>query len=265
MTRGRFGGASAVAARAAIAALAIAAAGCAKPPPRPPVLLQPDWTRARGELASMRGQVAIHPYVEVIRVALREPRTGRVLEGRGAVAVDPRRAMRMILVGPGGRTALDVWLTHDAWRFSVPALDLTQRGDRRKPTYDVPIGFFRWWFLEPLEGRLLTVVPEPGRDEPPTFVLRDDGATVLLRELPERGAAERAARGLRHFVAERREDGDLDRLEWVSKTLRPGAGDRARYQQRTTGLEVEVLVEEVSQEPPDPAAFIDPDDRGVSL
>ena len=250
--------------RAALAS-ALAAGGvtgCATPaPPRAPSILQADWARARGELASMREQVAVRPYVEVIRVALREPRTGKVLEGRGAVAVDPHRAMRMILVGPGGRTALDVWVTRDAWRFSIPALDLTQRGDRRRPTYDVPIGFFRWWFLEPLDGRLLTVVPGGARGEP-TFVLRDDAATVLLHQVPRRGGAERE---LRHFVALRREGGDVDRLEWVSKTLRPGAGDRARYQQRTTGLEVEVLVEEVSQEPPDPAAFIDPDNPGVQL
>src|SRR5882672_3564963 len=107
-------------------ALAVAAlAGCARTPAPPAVEpTQSEWTRAREELAKMRDEAPREPYVELIRVAMREPRSGRVIEGRGAVAVDPRRAVRLVLLGPGGRTALDVWVTAEAWRFAVPALDM---------------------------------------------------------------------------------------------------------------------------------------------
>jgi len=241
---------------------ALFAAGCAKePPPRAPIVSQADWTRARQDLAKMRSEVPNEPYVELIRVALREPRTGKVIEGRGAVAVDPRRAVRLVLLGPGGRTALDVWVTHDAWRFAVPALDMIRRGESDKPTYDVPVGFFRWWFLEPLDGRLLSIVPPDRRDER-VFVLRDGNATVTLQHLPRR-----------HYVAVRREvfsaapsrEMEVDRLEWVARRVQPGPGDRAVYTQRSTGLQLEIEVEALSQESPDPAAFIDPDARGVAL
>ncbi len=241
--------------RAAIAAIALTSLlGCASsaPPPRP--IDQATWLAARARLADLRAAAEIgRPYVEVIRVAVREPRTGRVLEGRGAVAVDPHRAMRMILIGPGGSTALDVWATKDAWRFSVPGLEMTRRG-KREASADLPIGFFRWWFIEPLDGRLLSV-HEQARGE--VFVLREREATVVLQALEEGGR--------RHFVAVRREGGARDRLEWVARRVRPGSGDRARYTQLGTGLEVEVLVEAVSADPPDAAAFVDPDDPGLKL
>ncbi|WP_394828843.1 hypothetical protein [Pendulispora albinea] len=258
---------------AALAALVLAAnAGCSrKPVPVVPVS-QADWTHARAELAKMRSDTPREPYVELIRVALREPRTGKVIEGRGAVAVDPRRAMRLVLIGPGGRTALDVWVTHDAWRFSVPALDLTRRGDDGKRTYDVPVGFFRWWFLEPLDGRLLSIAPD--RRGGRVFVLRDGRATVTLHDLPHRAARASGPSTARHFVAVRREaidagdasgEMDVDRLEWVARAVRPGAGDRAFYTQRSTGLQIEIQVEALSDQSPDPAAFVDPDARGLAL
>ncbi|WP_394850317.1 hypothetical protein LZC95_23025 [Pendulispora brunnea] len=246
---------------AAIALVALA--GCAKePPPRLPIVSQADWTRAREDLKKMRSEVPSEPYVELIRVALREPRTGKIIEGRGAVAVDPRRAVRLVLLGPGGRTALDVWVTHDAWRFAVPALDLIRRGESDKPVYDVPVGFFRWWFLEPLDGRLLSIVLPENRHDERVFVLRDGNATVTLQHLPRR-----------HYVAVRREvfstepsrDMEVDRLEWIARRVQPGPGDRAVYTQRSTGLQIEIEVEALSQESPDPAAFIDPDARGVAL
>ena len=234
-----------------VALAVLGSIGCtpARAPAKP--VSQAIWADARAALVTMRSDAPDKPYVQLIRVALREPRSGRVLEGRGAVAVDPHRAMRMVLVGPGGRTALDVWVTKDAWRVAIPALELVRRGHRGEVTYDLPVGFFRWWFLGPLDGRLLSADAD-GRGH--TWILRDGGATVSLREL-----------GPHHFVALRRESTDVDRLEWVARSLRPSAGDRARYLQRITGLEVEVLVESLAPDPPDPAAFVDPDDMGVTL
>lgn len=256
------------------ACVALGALGCGTRAraSEPLVVSQADWTRDRARLEGMRRGLPSEPYVQVIRVRLREPTTGKVLEGRGAVAVDPKRAMRLVLVGPGGSTALDVWLTREAWRFAIPAIDMVRRGEAKEPkgksesasgddddeTRGLPIGFFRWWFLEPLDGRLLATVPDPhgGRG----FILREDAATVTLWQAPPpRGSARR------HYVAVRREAQDVDRLEWLALGMQPRPGDRALYVQRATGLKVEIVVEALSPAPPDPEAFMDPDGQGLAL
>jgi hypothetical protein len=67
-------------------------------------------------------------------------------------------------------------------------------------------------------------------------------------------------------VALRRDDGAVERLEWLGRTpARPHAGDKARYVDGASGLEVEVLVESISPHEPDPAAFLDPDLEGRAL
>jgi hypothetical protein len=218
-------------------------------------LTQADWSKARERLAWMRSTEIARPYALELRVYMHEPWTGRSFESRGALAVFPHRAARMVLLGPGGATALDMWLTRDRFRFVVPAADFRRAGGVDEPVArGLPVGFFRWWFLSPLEGRLLTARIDA---QGPTFVLRDGGGTVTLRERRERGRE--------HLVAQRREAGALEGLEWIGRSFSPHAGDRAKYVQDTTGLEVEVLVEAVSSEEPDPAAFLDPDDPGVAL
>ena len=75
---------------------------------------------------SLRG---VGPHTLRLAVKLREPFTGRTMEARGAVALSPPSALRMILLGPGGTTALDLWARDDEFRFAVPAIDLLRRGD----------------------------------------------------------------------------------------------------------------------------------------
>jgi hypothetical protein len=203
----------------------------------------------------MRSTESARPYVVLLRVAMREPWTGRSFAARGVLAVQPHSAARMILVGPGGGTALDMWLTRTKWRFVVPAADFRRVGGvDPAEARGLPVGFFRWWFLSPLEGRLLTVKMNSGA---PTFVLRDGEGTITVQ------ASE--LRGRERFVAVRREGGAIEGLEWIGQGLVPHPGDRARYVQDATGLEVEVTVEQVSPEEPDPAAFLDPEDPGVAL
>jgi hypothetical protein len=72
--------------------------------------------------------------------------------------------------------------------------------------------------------------------------------------LPPYGSA-----GAQAGLASRREGKGLDRLAWLGKGLAPGQDDRALYEQPSSGLRVEVQVESISDEPPDPAAFVDPD------
>lgn len=241
-----------------LALLALLGLGCGGPKVQRPGMTQAEWSRARERLAWMRSTESARPYSLLLRVAMREPWTGRAVQSRGALAVHPHQAARLVLLGPGGATALDLWLTRDKWTFNVPAADFKRKGGVAPgAAHGLPIGFFRWWFLEPLEGRLLTASAPAGKGSARTFVLRAGEGTISLEESRD-GGHERV-------IAHRREDGETEGIEWVGRSLTPHAGDRARYVQDATGLEVDVLVESVSPEEPDPAAFLDPDDPGVAL
>jgi hypothetical protein len=217
-----------------------------------------EWTRLRERLAITRDAVPERPYTEKIIVAMRDPHSGKVFQARGAVAIDPRHALRMILIGPGGVTALDAWITNDHFRFVLPPISLERRGGGDAESgRGLPVGFFRWWLLHPLDGRLLAAW---NRDEGSLYLLRNGNETVLLREarVPHTGRV--------RVMAARREDGDVERLDWVGRTpTAPHAGDKARYVDGATGLEVEVLIEGLGDQEPDPTAFLDPDAKGTSL
>jgi hypothetical protein len=226
---------------------ALAQAGCA-PPASPPLPTQAEWTRAREWWGRLRASEPTTPSSAVVHVSLREPHTGRTFDARGAVAVDPHRALRMILVGPGGGTALDVWATHEHWRFEVPPLHLLRRGGRDDDA-SVPIGFFRWWFLAPLEGRLLTSVLPGARAQ--RLVLRSGPATVDVTDS--------AGADAEHVVVASRLVGEiLVHLELHGSALGLSAGDRTVYDEPASGVHVEVSVESTGGAP-DVAAFDDPD------
>ncbi len=187
-----------------------------------------------------------------------------MFQARGAVAVEPGKALRMILIGPGGATALDAWVTDDHFRVVVPPISLERRGGADpEASRGLPVGFLRWWLLHPLEGRLLAAW---NREGGPLYLLRHGDETVLLREA-------RALAGRERVMAARREGrhvpGDagawstpdtVERLDWLGRSPTvPHAGDKARYVDGASGLQVEVLVEGLGREEPDPAAFLDPD------
>ena len=72
-------------------------------------------------LARMRADQPRKPYVERVRVGIVDPRSGKLYQARGAVAISPDRAARLVLLGPGGTTALDVWVTKEHFRIAIPA------------------------------------------------------------------------------------------------------------------------------------------------
>jgi hypothetical protein len=225
--------------------------------PHPVQTTELDWQAARAELASLRAALPDRPYGVVVKVALREPRTGRIFAARGAIAVDPHRAMRMILLGPGGATALDAWVTPDAYRFEVPAIGLLRRGGVRAES-GLPVEFFRWWFLAPFEGRLLAsfsgrALAEQGiaSCDGRLFLLRSGGSTVSLCDTGP------APTGPRDIEASRRGGGTLDHLSFHGR-VDPRAGDRAVYEEARSGVRVEIEVESPADSP-DPLAFHDPD------
>src|SRR5262249_50681621 len=158
--------------------LALAMLGCAAKARPDGGLTQAEWSRARERLAWMRSAESVRPYAVQLRVYMHEPWTGRSFEARGALAVQPHAAARMVLLGPGGATALDMWITRERFRFVVPAADFKRIGGQDEASArGLPVGFFRWWFLSPLSGRLLTARMDSAG---PTFVLRDGGGTITL-------------------------------------------------------------------------------------
>jgi hypothetical protein len=162
------------------------------------------------------------------------------------VAVSPaEQALRMIMLGPAGTTALDLWVCRDRFRFVLPAADLTRRGDAHTPASELrglPVEFLRWWLLRPLDGQLLcTVDGEGGR----RYLLRDAEAIVDVH----------AGQGL-GLEVERRTRGDRERVQAAG----PGCAS-VRYDQASTGIDIVVRCEQLDRaRTPTAAAFADPDD-----
>jgi hypothetical protein len=212
---------------------------------------QSEWTLSRARLDEMRRDLPQRPYVERVQLGVVDPRSGKLYQARGAVAVDPERAARLVLIGPGGATALDVWVTRERYRFAIPAMKLEKRGGvDLSDVRGLPIGFLRWWFLSPLDGELVLA---RSSDSEAAFLFRAGPATVTLRTNGER------------FVAVRRSPDQLEGLEWSGRGLAPTAGAHGRYIDGEHGLRVHIFVEEVLAEEPDPAAFFDPDTEGTKL
>ena len=219
----------------------LALAACAPAAELPVNPTQAQWDEGHRRLEALRTTFPKTAYTQPVTVDFREPYTRRRFEGRGAVGVDPGRAMRMILVGPAGEPALDVWVTRDAWRMSVPAIHLVKRGGREAPD-GMPIGFFRSWFIDPLGGDLLAI----GRHD--DLVVRDrEGGTLDVSDvsfLPRPSAQVR-----------RRKGRATERFGFALGK----EGGTASYVSESTKLAVEVKLGPVQSEPPDPQAFEDPE------
>ncbi len=262
---------------AALAAQALVACGPVIPPaaPVPPTLAA--WRGALADLATMHAKAeGGGPHTLKLALALREPFTGRRTEARGAVALSPAlRAVRMILVGPGGTTAFDLWIRDDKFRVAIPAIDMLRRGDASTPRSEMrglPVELLRWWLLDPTGGSLAWFDRDASRSR---YLLREKGAITTLdvarsggvaavrrtwlvppnaagdqaaspadAERPTRGAAPAEAPVL------------LDEERVTADAI--GCG-HARYTQASTGVEVEITCEGVEPNPPSDRAFVDPD------
>ncbi len=218
------------------------------PPPTPwPSATSRTWPGLRHALDAERASRPADAWAAGLRITMGDPVSGRVVDGRGAIAVAPGRAVRMILVGGAGSTVLDAWVTPARWRIAVPPLDLVRRGTLGAPR-DMPIGFLRWWFLTPLAGTLFAAAVVDGGT---SFLLRDGSAVVELR----RDACGRGSL----LAATRRAPGTVERVAECRERAAPRPGDWARYADEVRGLHVDVVLESVASSPPDAAAFVDPD------
>lgn len=227
--------------------LALALPACAARPAPWRGATPETWPPLRDALARERELRSPVGWAAGVHVTMREPWSGRTLQGRGGLAVEPGHAVRMILVGVAGLTMLDAWVTPERWRVAVPAVGLVRRGGADEPR-DLPIGFLRWWFFTPMAGELFAARYDGAA---PLWLLRDRGAVVELRA----GVCERGPR----VRATRRAGGRTEGIDECRAGRGPAAGDRVRYEDATSGLAVELELESVSAEPPVDDAFVDPD------
>ncbi len=214
---------------------------------------QSEWRDARAELVALRRQVPNAPRVELVRISVRG-QGGVRFEGRGAVAIAPKRALRMMLLGPAGRTALDVWATPERYRLAVPDLDIVEEGGTSAPTH-LPIELFREWFINPLGGRLLAAGATRGGER--FFILKSQARSIELRI----GTAD--VSGRRHYSIRKHDATGGESAEWHARTLWPAVGDVVRFRRPSLGLELAVEIEGLSAEPPEDAAFDAPIGEGA--
>ncbi len=217
---------------------ALCAGACSGSPDRP-APRAPDaasWRAARKWLSGLRAELTpAAPRVEQLSLSLFRMPAGPSLRARGAVAVHPVTAthpgaVRMILLGPGGTTAFDLWVCGDRYRLSIPAVDREEHGLVSQADEALPVAFLRWWFLRPLDGRLLATDVDRlmVRDEQGIFEVRRGGRDI---------AVERAGQRLRFE--------------------RGGCGE-ARYE-RIGVLRIDIACTDRAGVPPE-RAFADPDD-----
>lgn len=190
---------------------------------------------------------------QTVKLTLAAPVMPQALSARGAVAADPPSNLRMILLGPGGATALDLWVHDTSYRFSVPALGRVIRGDESTPVEKrrgLPVDFLRWWMLDPFGGELLYATESPRGLE---FVLRDrrrDGAEAFVDGVVRRDGSVDAERTTWSPRGEK-----VDEETVHATTLGCGA---VSYTQASTRLTVEAVCESSSGDV-NPRAFADPD------
>ncbi len=188
-----------------------------------------DFVRARETLQRLAEETATSR-TQTVQLSMSAPYLPSEVSSRGAVALRPPGELRMILLGPGGATALDVWISGQRYRLEIPALERVVSGSTNAELQQergLPIGFLRWWLLHPFSARLQAARPREGGLE---LLLRDeDGATIELWLQPDGSIS-----ATRSSV--RRRDGEIVRLdEETVHASKAGCGE-VRYSQRSTRL-----------------------------
>jgi hypothetical protein len=166
---------------------------------------------------------------DTLSLELDAPYLPSTVKARGAVAVRAPEQLRMIMLGPGGTTAMDLWMRGGRFRFSIPSLGREIVGDDRTPAEKkrgLPVDFLRAFMLDPLGGRLLAASKHG-------TVLR-----VLLQEKDGKISELTLLAGdaLELHRSWFDESGKLYEEEWIEAS---GFGcATATYRQRTTQLSV---------------------------
>lgn len=208
-----------------------------------------DWPALKQRLEEEREARPCNPWAAVVHVTMREPRAGHVVDGRGAIAVAPGRAVRVVLVGGAGLTLLDAWIAGAKWRIAVPPAQVVRRGGASDDPADLPVGFLRWWFFTPLDG---TLFAGAHGDAGTRWLLRAGDAVVeVVRASGLDGG---------FLTVTRRLHGRSEVVRERAATLH--AGDWVEYKDEASGLAIRLVVESVADRPPEEDAFRDPDAQG---
>ncbi|MGZ3448104.1 MAG: hypothetical protein ACXWUG_22850 [Polyangiales bacterium] len=181
------------------------------------------------------GRAPRETYRQTIVISIREEVSGRGFEGRGVVAVMPGHALRMVLLGPGGTTAMDCWIRDGRWRVAIPGLDRIVRGDRSTPRSTMrglPIDLLERWLIAPWGGTI--VAAHPGHVRADGSIAGEDGIVAWM---------------LRNAGSEVREEAATSARAWFF--------DHGKLVGRVTGTQRETpqgrFVEKVQYEGLDPA------------
>lgn len=102
-----------------------------------------------------------------INIEIRDLLSGLGFSGRGVVIVQPRHALRMILLGPGGTTAMDVWIRDGRFRVAIPAISRVMRGDETTPRSTMrgmPVDLLWRLLVDPFGSLVYARAGHPERD-----------------------------------------------------------------------------------------------------
>ena len=166
---------------------------------------------------------------DTINLELDAPYLPSTVKARGAIAVRAPDRLRMIMLGPGGTTAMDLWMQGDRFRFSIPSLGREVVGDATTPAAEkrgLPVDFLRAFMLQPLGGRVLAA----SKEGDVLYVLLAEGKGTISELTLRQNGALSLHRAWFDGTGERYEE------EWIEAS---GFGcASARYRQKSTRLEV---------------------------
>lgn len=221
--------------------------GEALSPPSPPVATrQPLPSRhrdARAELRRRAREAANAPSGGqgfAVETAFAEGRTGLRQSGRGALAVRQPDSVRLQIVGPAGKLALDVWIGPSGARVASPMMELIERTRPGEHRPGRPTSFLTFWMLHRFDGRLLAVTTDAAGRE--LWIVRGrDGALLQVHVDGDT------------IDVERHTPADDERVHHTG-----GACGKTAYSSAAGALTVEVVCTGALP-PPKPRAFVDPD------
>jgi hypothetical protein len=226
-------------------------APAARSPEQPPstltatsVRLAPERYRAARADWRRRGREAraVPPEGEgwAVTTSFAEGWTGRRQSGRGALAVLPPDRLRLQVVGPAGKLALDVWVGPGGSRVASPLLQFVERAAPGELKPGRPTGFLTFWMLHRFGGRLLAVtVDDAGRE---TEIVRGtDGALIEFTFAGD------------EIVADRHTATDHEHVDQTG-----GRCGTTHYTSKAGALSVDVQCTGPLPAPK-PRAFVDPD------
>jgi len=187
-----------------------------------------------------------------LTIGIRDRISGRGFEGRGVVVIAPKHALRMILLGPGGTTAMDVWIVDGKFRVAIPAIERVVRGDASTPRSTMrgmPIDLLWRLLVDPFGD--VAYARRTG-DELTTWMKRGNGASEIRVRSP---------RGMRAWFFDK---GVLTGVATGEETALDDAivPSRVDYVGTDPAMEVRVVATSaVAMSEVSPAVFADPDAR----